>query len=86
MRLNCDQQPCWPPLLAAVETAKDVTVAVSSDRGLCGGLNSNIAKYTRALLGIYAGSKYWFVHFARMQRGYQPYPAIFIPADQSNKA
>lgn len=39
----------------AVEVEKDVTVAVSSDRGLCGGLNSNIAKYTRAMLGIYAG-------------------------------
>ncbi|KAG2428313.1 hypothetical protein HXX76_010461 [Chlamydomonas incerta] len=33
-----------------VEGLQNVTVAVSSDRGLCGGLNSNIAKYTRALL------------------------------------
>jgi len=38
----------------AVEVARDVTLAVTSDRGLCGGLNSNIAKYTRALLAIYA--------------------------------
>jgi hypothetical protein len=28
-------------------------VAVTSDRGLCGGLNSNIAKYTRAMLSLY---------------------------------
>jgi hypothetical protein len=28
-------------------------VAVTSDRGLCGGLNSNITKYTKALLAIY---------------------------------
>lgn len=31
---------------------KTVTVAVTSDRGLCGGLNSSITKYTRALLRL----------------------------------
>ncbi|KAG2453249.1 hypothetical protein HYH02_002572 [Chlamydomonas schloesseri] len=35
-----------------IEGIPNVTVAVSSDRGLCGGLNSNIAKYTRALLKL----------------------------------
>lgn len=31
------------------------TVAVTSDRGLCGGLNSSITKYTRQLLSMYKG-------------------------------
>ncbi|EFJ43426.1 F1F0 ATP synthase, subunit G, mitochondrial [Volvox carteri f. nagariensis] len=35
-----------------VEGKAGVTVAVTSDRGLCGGLNSNITKYTRALLKL----------------------------------
>jgi F-type H+-transporting ATPase subunit gamma len=34
----------------AIAANKTVTVAITSDRGLCGGLNSNITKYTRALL------------------------------------
>jgi len=34
----------------AISAPKSVTVAITSDRGLCGGLNSNISKYTRALL------------------------------------
>lgn len=38
----------WPGITAP----KSVTVAITSDRGLCGGLNSNISKYTRALLAI----------------------------------
>lgn len=37
-------------LLSAVTAPKTVTVAVTSDKGLCGGLNSNIAKYTRMML------------------------------------
>jgi hypothetical protein len=36
-----------------VDATRDLTVAVTSDRGLCGGLNSNITKYTKALLAIY---------------------------------
>jgi len=39
----------------AVDPAKTVTVAVTSDRGLCGGLNSNITKYTKSLLNMYKG-------------------------------
>jgi F-type H+-transporting ATPase subunit gamma len=38
----------------AIQASKSVTVAVTSDRGLCGGLNSNISKYTRSLLRINA--------------------------------
>jgi F0F1-type ATP synthase gamma subunit len=44
----------WP-LSAAVDPAKTVTVAVTSDRGLCGGLNSNITKYTKSLINMYKG-------------------------------
>jgi len=34
----------------AITAPKMTSVAITSDRGLCGGLNSSIAKYTRALL------------------------------------
>lgn len=37
----------------AIDPPKSITVAVTSDRGLCGGLNSNITKYTKALFNIY---------------------------------
>lgn len=36
-------------------TTKDVTIAISSDKGLCGGLNSSITKYTRQILNLSAG-------------------------------
>ena len=59
-------------LYAAVSVNKDLTLAVTSDRGLCGGLNSNITKYTKALMRITASDaggvgscsylhKYWLV-------------------------
>jgi len=41
-----------PCLRAAVTAPKTATVAVTSDKGLCGGLNSNITKYTRMLLRL----------------------------------
>lgn len=37
----------------AIDPKTSVTVAVTSDRGLCGGLNSNISKYTRNLWKMY---------------------------------
>jgi len=40
----------------AYDPSRTVTVAVTSDRGLCGGLNSSITKYARALLRMYSGS------------------------------
>jgi F-type H+-transporting ATPase subunit gamma len=40
----------------AYDPTRTVTVAVTSDRGLCGGLNSSITKYTRSLLKMYTGS------------------------------
>lgn len=36
----------------AAEAGKTLTLAVSSDKGLCGGLNSNIVKYTKGLLKV----------------------------------
>lgn len=39
----------------AIDPPKTVTVAVTSDKGLCGGLNSNITRYTKALLAMYKG-------------------------------
>ena len=50
-------QSNWLVLHAAVDPAKTVTVAVTSDRGLCGGLNSNITKYTKSLLNMYKGTQ-----------------------------
>ncbi len=41
---------------AGAEGKAGVMVAVTSDRGLCGGLNSNITKYTRALLKLDSAS------------------------------
>ncbi len=41
-------------LPAGITAPRTVTVAITSDRGLCGGLNSNISKYTRALLSLNA--------------------------------
>lgn len=41
---------------AAASANKDVYLAVTSDKGLCGGLNSSIAKYTRTLLRMNAGT------------------------------
>lgn len=38
-----------------IDPPKAVNVAVTSDRGLCGGLNSNITKQMRQLLAMYKG-------------------------------
>lgn len=35
---------------AAVEVEKNVTVPVSTDKGLCGGINSTVSKYARGTL------------------------------------
>ncbi|KAG1656022.1 hypothetical protein FOA52_005650 [Chlamydomonas sp. UWO 241] len=42
--------PCVP-------VSKDLILAVTSDKGLCGGLNSSITKYTRQLIKITAGDE-----------------------------
>jgi F-type H+-transporting ATPase subunit gamma len=38
-----------------IEPPKAINLAVTSDRGLCGGLNSNITKQMRQLLAMYKG-------------------------------
>lgn len=38
-----------------VSVNKDLTLAITSDKGLCGGLNSSITKYTKTLLKMNAG-------------------------------
>merc|ERR1740139_2098826 len=35
-----------------VNVAKNITVTISSDRGLCGGINSNMAKATRGIKAV----------------------------------
>jgi hypothetical protein len=40
------------PRPAAIAPPKQVAVAVTSDKGLCGGLNSNITKYSKVLMAM----------------------------------
>ena len=44
--------PRTTPFFAAIAPPKQVAVAVTSDKGLCGGLNSNITKYYKVLAAI----------------------------------
>lgn len=57
--LSCPALSCPSAAAAAVavDPPRAVTIAVTSDRGLCGGLNSNITKYTKALLAMYKGGE-----------------------------
>lgn len=45
-------------MFAGIDPPKAVNVAVTSDRGLCGGLNSNITKQMRQLLAMYKGGEH----------------------------
>ena len=52
--------PCMPGLIcpfshAAVEVEKNVTVPISTDKGLCGGINSTVSKYARGTLRAFEG-------------------------------
>jgi F0F1-type ATP synthase gamma subunit len=40
--------------LAAVEVETNITVPVSSDKGLCGGINSTVSKYARGTLKTFS--------------------------------
>lgn len=52
---------------AAISASKSLTIAISSDKGLCGGLNSNISKYTRTLLRMNEStSECWSMHTSSM--------------------
>ena len=36
---------------------KEVTLAITSDKGLCGGLNSSITKHTKTIVGMNSGGE-----------------------------
>ena len=42
---------------AAASVNKELTLAVTSDKGLCGGLNSSITKHTRTIITMNAGGE-----------------------------
>lgn len=46
-----------PLLLAAIDVNRDLTLAITSDKGLCGGINSSITRYTKMLMKINAPSR-----------------------------
>ena len=42
---------------AGADVESNVAVAISSDKGLCGGINSTVSKYTRAVLKTTEGGE-----------------------------
>ena len=44
-----------PKLLAAVEVEHNLVVPVSTDKGLCGGINSTVSKYARGTIAAFEG-------------------------------
>lgn len=52
----------WQPFVALmgdhpdIEAKKNVILTISSDRGLCGGINSSVVKYSKGLFKVNAGS------------------------------
>lgn len=46
-----------------VDVKKNVVVSVSSDKGLCGGINSTVVKISRALHKLTAGKCYFRIAF-----------------------
>ena len=44
--------PSALPNTAGVETEKTMVVPISSDKGLCGGINSTVVKYSKVLTGL----------------------------------
>ena len=72
---------------AAADVEKNLAVAVTSDKGLCGGINSAVSKLTRGtmktfqggtsdsfLLSLYSSEQYWLVqdHLAEMHCKFCP--------------
>ena len=47
----------WGFACTAVDVEKAIVVPVSTDKGLCGGINSTISKYTRGILAALAGGE-----------------------------
>lgn len=58
----------------ATEAEKSVVVSITSDRGLCGGINTQVAKYTRMINKARAGwardprAALWRLNTRRMHR------------------
>lgn len=44
---------------ADVDVGKNVVVAITSDKGLCGGINSTVCKHTRAVYHVMADEGQW---------------------------
>ena len=74
-RLAADQQEEPHPLMAAREVKKRALIVVSTDKGLCGALNSNlfreIAKYDPATTVFVAVGRKAAQFLARARRTYQ---------------
>ena len=47
---------------AGADVENNVTVAYTSDKGLCGGINSTVTKYTRGVLRATEGGETSSVH------------------------
>jgi len=43
---------------AAVEVEHNLVVPVSTDKGLCGGINSTVSKYARGTIAAFEGGKH----------------------------
>lgn len=43
------------------DVENNVTVAYTSDKGLCGGINSTVTKYTRGVLRVTEGGKHQYI-------------------------
>lgn len=44
----------WRILVAGADVEHNVTVPITSDKGLCGGINSSVSKYARGVLKVNA--------------------------------
>jgi hypothetical protein len=86
-------------LYPAASVNKDLTLAVTSDRGLCGGLNSNITKYTKTLMKITASEAGGDSEMLTCARGYgescseqaflffvDPHLIYFVPGEGETKS
>lgn len=55
--------PCWIlKCNTGADVENNVTVAYTSDKGLCGGINSTVTKYTRGVIRSTEGGEAIFFH------------------------
>ena len=47
--LTVTLRPTW---CAAADVEKNIVVPITTDKGLCGGINSTVCKYVRASLNV----------------------------------